>query len=284
MATSYTFLEDRGVLTVGGADARGFLQGLLTLDMEKVSPEKAQAGALLSPQGKILFDILILEHGDRFWIETTASHADALIKRLNFYKLRARVEIDAKPGWHMAALWDFNSPPATGFADPRWEALGRRAFVEKNMAVSFGAQASKHSAADYHAHRIFHGIPEAEKDYALGDTFPQEANFDLLNGTDFEKGCYVGQEVVSRMHHRGMARKRILLFEIEGTALKDTPISAGDLVLGQLCSSSDKRALGLIRLDRLEQALTAHAPVVAGKAQLKPLQPEWANFAIAGAA
>jgi len=279
MTTSSAYLEDRGVLTCEGCDAKGFLQGLLTLDMEKVTGAQAQTGALLSPQGKILFDLVIYEHEGKYWIETAASQAEALIKRLTFYKLRAKVNIELKPDWRILALWNFDQPPSMGFADPRWEALGYRAFVEKNKSPEAHA-----TAAAYHAHRIFHAVPEAEKDYALGDTFPHEANFDLLNGIDFNKGCYVGQEVVSRMQHRGIARKRIMPFKVDGIAAAGAPITAGELSLGTLGSISDERALGMIRLDRLEDALNAHAPLMAGAARLAPLQPAWADFAIAGAA
>jgi folate-binding protein YgfZ len=279
MTTSCALLEDRGILAVSGEDAKGFLQGLLTLDMEKLSSHAAQAGALLSPQGKILFDLIVLEHEGKYWVETRLSQVEALAKRLNFYRLRAKVSIETKPEHHVLAIWNFDQPPKEGFTDSRWEALGRRAFVEKNSLSGINA-----IAADYHAHRIFHAVPEAEKDYVLGDTFPHEANFDLLNGVDFAKGCYVGQEVVSRMQHRGIARKRIMPFKIDGPAITGTPIIAGGLALGKLGSSSGTCALGLIRLDRLEEALNAGATIIAGQAKLTPLQPAWANFAIAGAA
>jgi folate-binding protein YgfZ len=285
MTTSCALLEDRGVLSVSGEEGRSFLQGLLTLDMEKVSLTRAQGGGLLSPQGKILFDLIILEHDGQFWVETTASHCEALAKRLNFYKLRAKASIEQKPGWHVLAIWNFNTP-AFGFADPRWEPLGRRAFIEKSKLPDLLKQlnAIERPATAYHAHRIFHAIPEAEKDYALGDTFPHEANFDLLDGADFSKGCYVGQEVVSRMQHRGMARKRVMPFKLEGAAAAGTPIMAGEISLGTLGSSSSTCALGLVRLDRMEEALNARNPIVAGEAKLNPIQPAWANFAIAGAA
>jgi folate-binding protein YgfZ len=286
MTTSCALLEDRGVLTVSGEESKGFLQGMLTLDMEKILSSQAQAGALLSPQGKILFDLIIYEHEEKYWVETTASQLEALAKRLNFYKLRAKVNIEIKPGWHVLAIWNFDRPPTIGFADPRWRELGYRAFVEKNKLPDLVKQlnAIECTPAGYHTHRIFHAIPEAGKDYALGDAFPHEANFDLLNGVDFAKGCYVGQEVVSRMQHRGIARKRIMPFKLDGAAAQGTAITAGEISLGSLGSSSNTCALGLIRLDRLEEALNACRSIIAGGAKLTPLQPAWANFAIAGAA
>ena len=286
MTTSCALLKDRSILSISGEEAKGFLQGLLTLDMEKVSDTQAQAGALLSPQGKILFDLIVLEHDGQFRAETTASQVEALIKRLNFYKLRAKVSIEQKPGWHSLAVWNSDVPPAFGFTDPRWEPLGRRAFVGKDELPELlkRLNAVERPAADYHAHRIFHAVPEAEKDYMLGDTFPHEANFDLLGGADFSKGCYVGQEVVSRMQHRGIARKRVMPFKLDGVALPGTPITAGEISLGTLGSSSSTCALGLVRLDRMEEALNARHAITAGSAKLTPLQPAWANFAIAGAA
>ncbi|MES2906648.1 MAG: folate-binding protein [Pseudomonadota bacterium] len=272
MATHAAAIHDRTVFAVTGAEAKPFLQGLLTCNLDNVSENIAQAGALLSPQGKILFDATLIATNDGYLVETAASQREAFIKRLQFYKLRAKVTIEACNDLHVFALWGNND--AEGFTDPRWPALGQRLYAKE--------VATNASEDTYHTHRIAEGIPEAEKDYILGDTFPHEANFDLLNGADFNKGCYVGQEVVSRMQHRGVARKRILPFEMTGDAAPRTPIMAGDITLGELGSSSSGRVLGLVRLDKLEDALCAKKTIQAGHATLNPVQPAWANFMIAG--
>jgi hypothetical protein len=277
MTTHIVHLTDRALILLQGQDTASFLQGILTCNMEKVTPLQAQAGALLSPQGKILFDVILIRHEGGYLLETALTRRDEFIKRLNFYKLRAKVTISPFDDFAVYALWP-EDRLHEGFSDPRWAPLGRRLYVAKDKITPNADEAA------YHRHRIFHGVPEAEKDYALNEAFPHEANFDLLNGVDFNKGCYIGQEVVSRMQHRGKAKKRILPFQISGIASAGTPITAGAMILGQLGSSSTLSALGLVRLDRLEEALIARAPIMAGTAKLSFIQPVWANFAVAGAA
>jgi folate-binding protein YgfZ len=277
MTIHITHLTDRALSLVQGEEAASFLQGMLTCDMEKVTRLQAQAGALLSPQGKILFDVMLIQHEEGYVLETVSAKRDEFIKRLTFYKLRAKAAILPFDDFGVYALWPENNS-REGFYDPRWRPLGKRAYARRDKIMPNVEEAA------YHRHRIFHAIPEAEKDYVLGEAFPHEANFDILNGIDFHKGCYIGQEVVSRMQHRGKARKRILPFKIEGAAPSGTPIVAGSVTLGQLGSSSALSALGLVRLDRLEEALITKATMTAGSAKLHFIQPAWANFAIAGAA
>ena len=212
-------LPDRGVVHVTGEDAEKFLQGLVTNDISgpaaaqpKTVPAAVHAG-LLSPQGKILFEFFVVGLGGGLLLETARDRIPDLIKRLRMYRLRASVAVeDASGDFSVAAVWGgrfaaaFN---ATHFDDPRLPALGMRwlvpcALLERLMQGRVQAgEAVQVDASEYHAHRIALGIPEGGKDYALGDTFPHEANFDLLGGISFTKGCFVGQEVVSRMQHRG---------------------------------------------------------------------------------
>lgn len=266
-------LDDRAALRIAGADARTLLQGLVTCNMDKVSPTQAGFGALLTPQGKILFDFLIAEDENNFLLDTAASQIEALAKRLSMYKLRADVTITHDPSLAVMAAWDGAALPGFVFDDPRHAGLGRRAFVTKTDAKGDA------SAQDYHAHRVICGIPEAGRDFAFNDIFPHDADMDLIHGLDFKKGCYVGQEVVSRMEHRGGVRKRIVPALLRGKApAPGTPILAGEIAIGTLGTSAPSgqetiHALALIRTDKAEEAISAGQPLRAGDA-LVELQPE----------
>lgn len=270
MTQNSALLENRALIHINGANVFSFLQGLLTCDMSKVSNTQAQAGALLSPQGKILFDLFVIACEDSYLIETALTQRDAFIKRLQFYKLRAAVAMTSVNNLRIFALW--GDTIGAGFPDPRWPPLGNRLYAE-SFKTSDAPEA-------YEAHRISQAVPEAEKDYILGDTFPHEANYDLLNGVDFDKGCYVGQEVVSRMQHKGSQRKRIIGFNIEGKVNSGTEIIAGTIAIGKIGSVAGQKALAMTRLDRLEEAIAAGHSLSAGTAILHPLKPPWANFKI----
>ena len=256
------FLNGRGVLRVWGPDAATFLQGLLTNDVETLLVGGARFAALLSPQGKILFDFIVLripaEDGAAFLLDCAAAQAPDLVKRLGFYRLRANVAIADESADHgVIAFWGEapeNAPGALFYADPRDARLGHRAILPRAKAIAVGEA----NVAAYQAHRIGLGMPEGGVDFAYGDAFPADANMDLLNGVDFEKGCYVGQEVVSRMRHRSAVRKRIVRLRSQGDAPPPgTPVMAGAAKLGSLGSSAGGEALATLRLDRLEEALTA---------------------------
>jgi hypothetical protein len=267
-------LEDRGVLRVGGDDAASFLQGLLTNDVERLPEGEARYAALLSPQGKILFDFLVLRiaapSGAAFLVDCPAAQAAELAKRLGFYRLRARVAIaDESARLAVIASWAEGDAPAErpsagfAFADPRDPRLGFRAIVP----VAEAPEASATGLEAYEAHRIALGVPRGGVDFAYADIFPHDANLDLLHGVDFEKGCYVGQEVVSRMRHRGGPRKRIVRLTIDGPPpAPGTPVVAGESTLGALGSAAQGRALAMLRLDRLEDARGLGQPLSAGGA------------------
>jgi len=265
------FLDDRAVLRIAGDEARGFLQGILTCNMDRISPTQAGFGALLSPQGKILFDFLVVEDAEGFWLDTAATQAEALAKRLSMYKLRAQVTITPDPARAVMAAWDGAPLPGLAYDDPRHAGLGRRAIAAKSETVQADT-----SAADYHAHRIICGIPEAGRDFPFGEIFPHDADMDLIHGLDFKKGCYVGQEVVSRMEHRGTTRKRILPVTLRGNVPEaGTPIFAGESAIGTLGSAAPSgHALALIRTDKAEEAVSAGQSLVAGGAlvELTPAQ------------
>jgi folate-binding protein YgfZ len=261
-------LEDRGVLSVSGEDATGFLQGLLTNDVERLGPSEARYAALLTPQGKILFDMIVVRapgEEPSYLIDCTAAQAADLAKRLGFYKLRAKVAIaDTSADRAVVAFWGDESPhidEGVLYADPRDPRLGWRAILPRPIAAAVGL---KH-AGEYEGLRIAAGAPKGGLDFAYADAFPHDANFDLLHGVDFDKGCYVGQEVVSRMKHRGTARKRIARVKLAGPApAPGTPVMDRELAVGALGSSSGREALALLRLDRAEEAMAAGRTLSAG--------------------
>ena len=271
----WTLLPDRSVLSVAGEDAAGFLQGLVTNDVEHVAPGQACYAALLTPQGKILFDFFVYRTPDEanaaFLIDCPSASAADLAKRLGFYRLRANVTIaDISADKAVAACWGGEPRTHEGFvfADPRDARLGFRAVLPRASAPVL----DQARLGQYEAHRIAVGAPKGGVDFAYADAFPHDANMDLLHGVDFEKGCYVGQEVVSRMRHRGGVRKRVVRVRLaESGPGAGTPILAGGAPIGALGSSAGCEGLALLRIDRLAeaqqsgQALTANGVPVAAQ-------------------
>lgn len=281
-------LLNRGVVKVSGPDARSFLHGLFTCDVEGLRPGEARHGALLSPQGKVLFDFLLTEAAEDldggFYLDTPVMTLAELVKRLGFYRLRAKVVIEnLSDDLAVLALFDGRpaDPEALGlaFADPRLPAMGYRVICHRSQidAVIAEAGAGPVGAEEYLALRVRHGIPEAAFDFQYGDVFPHELNMDQLGGIDFGKGCYVGQEVVSRMQHRGTARTRLVRAAYaHGLTVNDgVDVLADDRPAGRTGSAADGAGLMLVRLDRLADALVAGRPVTAGGVGVRPVRPEW---------
>jgi tRNA-modifying protein YgfZ len=284
MSFNGAILAERAVTGVSGPDARAFLQGIVTVDISDVGNGVARHGALLTPQGKILFEFAIAPDGDdAFLLDVHHTLAEDLVKRLTFYKLRAKVEIVRRDDLMVAALWGAASSPPIGnaFADPRLAELGWRAILPRDEAHARleTAGATIVGGEAYHAHRIAHGVAELGTDYATGELFPHEAGLDQLAGVDFDKGCFVGQEVVSRMQHRGTARKRFVLLAVPGEILEPgTQVTAGGKMLGTTGAGAEGKALALIRLDRLGDSLAAGNSVEAGGVTVTPVRPAWARF------
>ena len=251
-------LKNRGVVLVSGADAADFLQGLVTNNVMALAQGRAIYAALLSPQGKILFDFLVFSAGaGDFYLDCPRQLAADLAKRLGFYRLRAKVEITDQSAQYGVAAYDSDPALAMSYQDPRHASMGWRAILP--LAQMHGGG----DFADWEARRIALGIPSGGVDFAYGDTFPHEANLDRLHGVDFKKGCYVGQEVVSRVEHRGLARKRIVGLRYHGVAPPlGAEITAGDVTLGVMGSSAKGHGLAMLRLDRLADA--GGAPILAG--------------------
>jgi hypothetical protein len=288
-------LPDRGVVKVAGDDARKLLNGLVTTDLAGVTPSRSGFGALLTPQGKIIADFIMAEaataDGGGFFLDCPRALAPTLVQRLDFYKLRARVmNEDLSETLGVLAIWDGDGrPPAHGlaYADPRLPALGMRCMLPPHLAAEAAAAvgAVLVEPADYEAHRIALGVPQGGPDFAYGDAFPHEADMDQLAGVDFDKGCFVGQEVVSRIEHRGTARARVVPVAFRGLApAPGTPVTAGERPVGTLGSSIGGRGLALLRLDRVADALAAGQALAAGGLELRVVKPPWARFPFPGEA
>ncbi|WP_425992900.1 YgfZ/GcvT domain-containing protein [Brevundimonas sp. TWP2-3-2] len=237
-------LDSRALVKVSGPDAKPFLHNLLTQDVETLEPGALRFGAMLSPPGRLLFDLFLWGDEDGVVLDVAAEKRDALIQRLSMYRLRAKVEVaaDQRP---VSVSWP---GVAAGFtADPRTAGLGGRAVGE------CGANASEH---EWQAHRLAVGVPDPTRDVDDG-TYPIEANFDLLNGIDFAKGCFVGQETTSRMKRRGEIKKRMLPLTFDGPApAAGTEVLNGELRAGEVLTGRDGAAMALVRLDRLDGNLS----------------------------
>jgi folate-binding protein YgfZ len=281
-------LGDRGVVKVAGEDARKFLNGLLTTDIAKVTPQRASFAALLTPQGKIMVDMIVAEapaeDGGGFFIDCPRALSLTLTDRLNFYRLRAKVLVeDLSAVLGVLAIWKGTRETEYGlcYADPRLEALGMRCMLPPHLAADAAADlgAALVEASEYEAHRIALGAPRGGLDFQYSDAFPHEADMDQLNGVDFAKGCYVGQEVVSRVEHRGTARKRVVPVTFADFGPEaGVPVRIGDMEVGTMGSSAGGRGLAMLRLDRIGEALAAGAPLMSGGIALTPVKPAWAQF------
>ena len=278
------FLPDRGVVKVSGEDARNFLNGLVTTDVTQLAPGLGRFGALLTPQGKIIADFLITEapsgHGGGFLLDCPRALAKGLADKLGFYKLRAKVTVEnLSDSLGVLAAWDgdFTVRPDLSFADPRNDALGWRILIpeELRQKVADLVGAELVDSGLYEAHRIAAVAPRGGLDFMYGDAFPHETNMDRLHGIDFEKGCYVGQEVISRMQHRGTARTRTVKIVLDGFAPEPgTAILAGDKPVGTIGSTSGQLGLALIRTDRVTDALDAGVALTAGGLGLRLADPD----------
>ncbi|WP_314952415.1 folate-binding protein [Bradyrhizobium cosmicum] len=276
------FLPERGVIKVAGEDARNFLNGLVTTDLDRLKPGLGRFGALLTPQGKIIVDFLITEvpagHGGGFLIDCPKALAEGLATKLKFYKLRAKVTVENLDLGVLAA-WDGQpaAQPDLAFADPRNGELGYRILIPEDLKQTLSdlIGAELVDAADYEAHRIALGVPRGGLDFIYSDAFPHETNMDRLAGVDFDKGCYVGQEVVSRMQHRGTARTRsvkVLLDDFSPEA--GVSVMAGDKPVGTMGSSAHGKGIALVRIDRVADALDAGQPLTAGGLVVRLAEPE----------
>jgi folate-binding protein YgfZ len=295
LAMKAALLPDRGVVKVAGEGARNFLHGLVTADVLDLKPGAARFCALLTPQGKIIADFIITEaqDGGGFFLDVQRALCATLVAKLNIYKLRAKVVVeDLSEVLGVLAAWDGSGTTGGGttrfglsYADPRLPALGLRVVLPPHLAAAAAVElgATLVDAGQYEAHRIALGVPQGGLDFSYGDAFPHETDMDQLGGIDFTKGCYVGQEVVSRMEHRGTARSRAVPVRYDGAApAPGAAVTAGDRQVGTMGSAAAGRALALLRLDRVAEAMARDEPLLSGDVQINLVKPDWARFAFPG--
>lgn len=268
---SSAFLADRRLIRVSGTGTEEFLNNLITADIENLPEGEARASALLTPQGKILFDFLIWRDGGDYLVETGAAEQDALLRRLTMYKLRAPVELKAEDLEGVSVFWG-ESVPDAGVRDGRFAKAG----VDLRRVP--GASASGEASA-YEALRVEHGIAESGREYALQDAFPHDVLMDVNDGVSFKKGCFVGQEVVSRMKHRGTARRRVVTVSADETLpASGTEITANGKPVGALGTVYGNRALAIVRIDRIADALAAGTPLLADNLAVSMALPAWSGL------
>jgi folate-binding protein YgfZ len=245
-ALTYAALPSRALIAIGGPDWRDFLQGLITQDVETMAPGEARFGALLTPQGRLLYDLFVVEREGGAWLDVEAEHRDAVIQRLTMYRLRAKVEIAANDAPVSILFPGPDGEPGEGWArDPRLPELGWRGYGASPPA---GAVLADESVRE--AQKLRLGVP-GPADWGSDKTYPIEANFDLMNGIDFRKGCFVGQETTSRMKRRGQIKSRMLPIRFEGSPpAPGSEVLAGELRAGEVLSGADGGAMALVRLDR----------------------------------
>ena len=243
--TAIAPLPSRAVIALRGPDWRSFLQGLITQDVETLAVGELRLGAILTPQGRLLYDLFLAGTPDGVLLDVAAEHRAAIIMRLTMYRLRAKVEIVASD-LTVTAIFPADQTTLAGegvFRDPRLPGLGARAY---------GLSAAPNTDEDaYDAHRLALGVP-GPADWLSDKTYPIEADFDLLHGIDFKKGCFVGQETTSRMKRRGTIKTRMLPISFEGPPPAfGSEVLAGDLRAGAVLSGRDGRAMAALRLDRI---------------------------------
>jgi len=261
---------ERALLTMTGGDARAVLQGVVTNDVARLAPGRAVYAALLTPQGKYLFDFFLVEHDGAVLIDVAADRALALAKRLGMYCLRRDARVAPVEGLGVGLVWPGgaearpptpSTPPGqtvTVVADPRHRGLGWRVYAPDPAAALAAIGAAAASRDAYEARRVAALVPESGVELVPEDTFILEAGFERLDGVDFRKGCYVGQEVTARMHHKTALKKRLVPVTVGGAAPPGTPVLSGEgKPAGTLFSQADGRGLAHLRLDRADGTLSA---------------------------
>jgi folate-binding protein YgfZ len=270
-------LDNRALISISGLDAEHFLQNILTTDLDILKPGEAKPGALLAPQGKILFDFLISRAGDNgFRLECRGDIADDFVRRLTLYRLRAKAEIAKQDQALVTVSWGDESTASLSDSS----ALADTRFRDVAVKRSYGGIARDGGDLNAcQALRIGNGIAESGFDYQLGDAFPHDVLLDETDGVGFKKGCYIGQEVVSRMQHRGTARRRVLI-AAAGSPLpaSGTELTVAGRPVGALGSVSGKTGLAIARIDRIKTAVDAGETIMAGEVPITLAIPAWAKF------
>jgi hypothetical protein len=287
---SFVLLDDRGILAVSGPDRRPFLQGLVSNDIDKVSPTAARYAAFLTAQGKYLHDFMMVEAGESIWLDAEAARLGDLKRRLSMYRLRAKVSLDERPDLAATAVFGADATAVLGlpsepgaarpfgsgvvFVDPRLAAVGARAILprERARAVLADTGITKTGFDSYDRLRLSLGIPDGSRDLVLEKSILLESGFDELNGVDWEKGCYIGQELTARTKYRGLVKKRLTPVRIQGpTPPPGTIVTLDGREVGEMRSSLDGLGLALLRIERVHEGKR----LAAGEASLVPVRPAW---------
>jgi folate-binding protein YgfZ len=276
----WTWADDRGVLRVGGAEAEAFLQGVVSNDIGKAGPDTAVYAALLTPQGKFLHDFFVLRQGDDFLLECEGERRADLMQRLKRYRLRLKIALeDETDAWRVALVWGDGAEDAghawgegaVAYADPRLPALGIRVLLPAASAKAPSGLTEAPVDA-YHKLRMALGVPAAPEELQVERSFLMESGFDELNGIDWQKGCYVGQEVTARTKYRGLMRRRLTPVRLDGGApAEDGKILQDGRDVGDLRSQRDGVGLAMLKLEALDK----DAPLLCGEAVLTPSRPDW---------
>ncbi|OBZ96464.1 aminomethyltransferase [Pararhizobium polonicum] len=263
-------LPDRAIVTVSGQEAQEFLQALITTDLDLLDDGEAKPGALLTPQGKILFDFMVTRDGTSIRLETGADQAEALLKRLTMYKLRAPITLSLTAP---AAVTIHFEDTSGAYRDARF------AKADRVVYRAYGATGETAGTDEYERLRIASGIAVSGPDYALQDAFPHDVLMDKNGALSFKKGCYVGQEVVSRMQHRGTARRRVVIVAAD-TALPDTgtALTAKGRTIGALGSVIGSSGLAIVRIDKAGEAMASGEPILAGEIPVTLVLPGWTGL------
>jgi folate-binding protein YgfZ len=266
-------LDNRAFIAVSGPDAEDFLQGIITTDVPSIGANEAFAGALLTPQGKIMFEFMIARSADGFVIETDAASGDALAKRLTLYRLRVKVAIARLDADAVTVIWD-EAAQDNVVRDMRFAKAGSEVF---RVAGASGAA----EIAPYTALRIINGISGGAEDGDATDFFPHDLMMDRNGGLNFRKGCYVGQEVVSRMQHRSTARRRLVTVQGDAPLPADGPILAGGREIGALRTVEGNAGLAVVRIDKAGDAMSSGTAITAGDVPVTLALPAWSGVEFA---
>jgi folate-binding protein YgfZ len=290
----FALLDDRGILAVSGADRGIFLQGLVSNDVERIGPEQAGYAALLTAQGKYLHDFMMIEFGGAIWLEAEAARLSDLKRRLSMYRLRAKAALEERPELAVAAVFGEGALAAMGlsnepgaarsfssgvvFVDPRLAALGARCILpcaDIRPALE-GARLAEEGFPAYDRLRLELGIPDGGRDLVPEKSILLEAGFDELNGVDWQKGCYIGQELTARTKYRGLIKKRLMPVEINGAApAPGTIVTADGREIGEMRSSRDGLGLALLRIEPVVEG----KDLMAGDTTLVASKPSWMRLA-----
>src|SRR5438874_4184880 len=290
---SFVLLDDRGILAVSGPDRRPFLQGLVSNDVDKVGPTAARYAALLTAQGKYLHDFMMVEAAESIWLDAEAARLGDLKRRLSMYRLRAKVSLDERSGLAVAAIFGVDTTAILGlpsepgaarpfgsgvvFVDPRLAMLGARAILprERARAVLADTGIAETGFDSYDRLRLSLGIPDGSRDLVLEKSILLESGFDELNGVDWQKGCYIGQELTARTKYRGLIKRRLMPVEIEGpTPASGTIVTADGREVGEVRSSRDGVGLAVLRIE----AVVEGKPLRAGSAAISAILPRWMHL------